>query len=564
MWVSNGVAVANSSVHEQSPKLVSDGSGGVIIIWNETNGVDVPVNLKAQHLNSSGNKNWNPTGIVIRQIFNMSFNSIISDNGGAFICWQEGGTGLIQRISSDGQLLWNPNGIKFILSNTFGFAYPKMISDGQGGIIASGYGHYFQDKIFAQRINSNGARLWGDSLGSVLFTSTSAGEANFPNLCSDGDGGAIVSFYKNRNYPLAGGSYSLFAQRVNPNGVIQWDASGVAVCDNDTVYYSSPIQLISDGNGGTIVTWMDSPLGSTFLDIKSQKINSSGNVLWGTKGLQITNVIGDDHYPVLIGDESGGCIVSWEDGGGRGLGGINIFAQRIYSNGTFQWRQNGIPINNNNNNQIRPNIIGNGSNEVIISWLNGNGASIYCNKFSTNKINLTGQIQGFYNAGINSSVGDTITLRIRNNTSPYTVINTFKGKSDINGFISFNSPYLDNNVPYYLEVKHRNTIETWSKVPVPFIPSLGLVYDFSTDQAKAFSNNLIQVDNSPNVFAFYNGDVNHDGTIDASDLSGVENDVANSISGYVVTDLNGDDFVDASDLSVVENNVSLGVSVITP
>ena len=91
-----------------------------------------------------------------------------------------------------------------------------------------------------------------------------------------------------------------------------------------------------------------------------------------------------------------------------------------------------------------------------------------------------------------------------------------------------------------------------------------MVYDFSTDQAKAFSNNLIQVDNSPNVFAFYNGDVNHDGTIDASDLSGVENDVANSISGYVVTDLNGDDFVDASDLSVVENNVSLGVSVITP
>ena len=47
-------------------------------------------------------------------------------------------------------------------------------------------------------------------------------------------------------------------------------------------------------------------------------------------------------------------------------------------------------------------------------------------------------------------------------------------------------------------------------------------------------------------------------------LSLVENDVSNSVSGYVPADFNGDDFADASDLSIVENNAAIGVSAITP
>lgn len=73
-----------------------------------------------------------------------------------------------------------------------------------------------------------------------------------------------------------------------------------------------------------------------------------------------------------------------------------------------------------------------------------------------------------------------------------------------------------------------------------------------------------QVDITPAVFAFFGGDVNQDRIIDAADLSSVENDAANSVSGYVITDITGDDYVDAGDLSIVENNASLGVNAIIP
>ena len=72
------------------------------------------------------------------------------------------------------------------------------------------------------------------------------------------------------------------------------------------------------------------------------------------------------------------------------------------------------------------------------------------------------------------------------------------------------------------------------------------------------------IDNSPIRYAFYSGDINQDGSIDASDLSAVDNGASVSASGYVAADVNGDSFVDAADQSIVDNNAFNSVSVITP
>ena len=128
----------------------------------------------------------------------------------------------------------------------------------------------------------------------------------------------------------------------------------------------------------------------------------------------------------------------------------------------------------------------------------------------------------------------------------------------------FTFPNAQNNVPYYVEVKHRNALETWSADPVTFVSDNASIA-FSVDAIYAYGNNEIQVDNSPyNVFAFYSGDVNQDGTIDASDVSEVDNDSYISLSGYVNTDVTGDNFVDAEDVSIVDNNAFNAVSVVRP
>ena len=89
-------------------------------------------------------------------------------------------------------------------------------------------------------------------------------------------------------------------------------------------------------------------------------------------------------------------------------------------------------------------------------------------------------------------------------------------------------------------------------------------YDFTTAATKAFGDNMKQVDSSPVEFAVYSGDVNKDGTVDATDLSLIDNDATAFAGGYIVTDLTGDDFVDGTDFSIADNNAANFVGVVRP
>ncbi|MBL0108659.1 MAG: hypothetical protein IPP52_15615 [Ignavibacteria bacterium] len=127
------------------------------------------------------------------------------------------------------------------------------------------------------------------------------------------------------------------------------------------------------------------------------------------------------------------------------------------------------------------------------------------------------------------------------------------------GSFAFNNSPIGN---YYIKLIHRNCIETWSSNP----QSLNGIsnYDFTSASSQAFGNNLKQADTAPLRYAFFSGDINQDGTIDASDVSSVENDVFNSVSGYITTDVTGDDFADAQDVSIADNNAFNSVSAVTP
>ena len=175
-------------------------------------------------------------------------------------------------------------------------------------------------------------------------------------------------------------------------------------------------------------------------------------------------------------------------------------------------------------------------------------------------------IQGFYNSSTNRlNRKDTVRAFLRNIFSPYNIIDSSKSNIDS---VTFTGNFLFANASsgtYYIVLKHRNSIETWSKSGGEVYNSgTSFSFNFNSDSSQAYGMNMIRVSNFPLTYAIYNGDVNQDNTIDASDLSLVENDVSNSVSGYVKTDITGDDFADAGDLSIAENNSANSVGVIIP
>nr|HPI54476.1 CARDB domain-containing protein [Chitinophagaceae bacterium] len=155
---------------------------------------------------------------------------------------------------------------------------------------------------------------------------------------------------------------------------------------------------------------------------------------------------------------------------------------------------------------------------------------------------------------------DTVTVELRNATTlavEYSVNGILKTNGSMKAFFPLEA--LGNT--YYVVVKHRNSMETWSALPLS-ITTL-TPYDFTTAANKAYGDNQLEIE--PGVFALFTGDVNQDGFIDSFDFPALDNDIFNGVNiEYVNTDLNGDGFVDSFDFPIFDTNSYNGVSVIAP
>ena len=179
-------------------------------------------------------------------------------------------------------------------------------------------------------------------------------------------------------------------------------------------------------------------------------------------------------------------------------------------------------------------------------------------------LNITALIEGFYTASTNLMVRDTMRVYLHTNSSPYSVVDSALTYLSTTGTGSVTFANAVNSVNYYIRLKHRNGLETWSASPGQQFTASALSYDFTTAASKSFGSNMKQVDAAPVEFAIFSGDVEQSGDIDVSDLIDINNDQINFTSGYVRTDCNGDDFVDSQDIVIAYNNSINFVSLIRP
>ncbi|MBK8550262.1 MAG: hypothetical protein IPL53_04060 [Ignavibacteria bacterium] len=169
-------------------------------------------------------------------------------------------------------------------------------------------------------------------------------------------------------------------------------------------------------------------------------------------------------------------------------------------------------------------------------------------------------IQGFYNAGSNIQVSDTINVKLRNTVSPYAVVDNSPAVVSSSG-IAVLSFSIAPAGTYYLAITHRNSIETWSSAGVVLTSGS---YNLSTASTQAYGSNLMQVDTSPLRFAVYGGDQNQDGFVNLTDVVNVYNNASGFVDGYKSTDMNGDNITDLTDVVLTYNNSLNFVSVKRP
>ena len=289
---------------------------------------------------------------------------------------------LFAGIPQDASAAWPPFG-RAVSTAVGDQLAPSISPDGAGGVIIAWVDFRGAPvNLFARRVLVSGELdpAWpadGRALRTnPLALGTESGNPGPPGIVPDGSGGAIVIWEDRRSSLTAP---DIFAQHVLASGAVDaaWPANGLAVSATEGVQ-DFP-SLISDGAGGAIVTWMDGRAGTNGVDIYAQHVLLSGRVdpSWPSNGVSVSAAGGPQTSPTIVGDGSGGAIITWSDGRSVTTD-FDIYAQHLLQSGVVDpsWRVNGLPVSTAPLGQFEPKIASDGSHGAVITWYdNQNGSN---------------------------------------------------------------------------------------------------------------------------------------------------------------------------------------------
>jgi hypothetical protein len=331
-WAPDGIPVGTVATHYQhsSPSITSDGSGGAIVAWEDwRQDSGDQYTTRAQRISEAGSIMWMAGGVALNNTTSQSNGStqIISDgSGGAIVTWDEwvgpypGGNRDVfaQKVNSNGSVAWDPNGLT-LCSETDGQRLPFLAGDGSGGaiIVWGDYRSGTKEILYAQKVTSGGVVQW---TANGIQVSSQGAPYGHHRMISDGNGGAIIA------YQGQSGSFSTtWAQLVNADGLTQWTNDGIAIGGDGR----NP-QILSDGANGAIITWEDGQG-----NILAQRMSSSGTELWTSGGIYVCKNMQNQWSPQIASDGAGGAIISWDDYRNDAVSSTDIYAQLVTATGAL-------------------------------------------------------------------------------------------------------------------------------------------------------------------------------------------------------------------------------------
>jgi len=371
VWATDGVRVAEGDGTQFNVDLCPDGAGGAILVWDDQRTTANWRDLYAQRLDADGNRVWADGGALVCDANRpQSEPAILADGaGGAFISWidNRGAFGTYddiyaQRIDADGVSQWLANGVP-VATTSGSERYPRVVSDGDGGVIVAFW--RLGSALRAQRLSGAGAAQWA-----VDGVAASVAAVNYPpfDLVSDGANGAIMVWE-------AATSQQVYAQRLAAaNGASLWPGD-MPVCDAGAS--ATFPTAISDGVGGAYVTWQDNRLGEGS-DIYAQRIDGTGAPHWTVDGLLLSDEPTYIPYPRISSDGEGGAVVSWID---TRLGGRSFYAQRLQPDGTEEWTSEGVLVSKHDDGtELHP--LYDGVGGTILTFRGDNPGSVYAKRIT--------------------------------------------------------------------------------------------------------------------------------------------------------------------------------------
>jgi hypothetical protein len=305
---------------------------------------------------------WINNGVAIRQGVHIEWQRTADIGEDLIFAWsdtRQGGRDIYaQKVNNEGEKLWGENGL--IIVGTEGRQEdPILISDGNGGayIVWVDYKDEPEDgDIYAQYVLSDGTLAWtSEGIG----LATNSGKQVSPNMSSDGQGGAYV-IWKD----LESSSYGhIYGTHLSLDGALSI-GTGVPTLSNNS--YHNNVSIEKAGQGHAVLVWSDDVL-TDDANIRTQRINQNCQTLWSTTeegGLMLSSAPNNQLYPKVTYYNEDYSVTVWEDHRNSAEFG-DIYYQFLDVNGNQILTDQGEPVCDDNASQIKPRVKASSSSQYV-------------------------------------------------------------------------------------------------------------------------------------------------------------------------------------------------------
>ena len=381
--------ICNASGAQSSVVALADGNGGTYSLWIDKRNGNAGTAVYGQHMDSLGVPLWAVNGkplaeAVSKEIWQMT---AISWQNGILLSWVQGGFGsggdtlFCNYYDHDGISIWaqptvvankqgsiiyvNGGGLNIIPNDSGATIINSVTFNGGNDIMTfnrvdfSGNLRWPLDSMFYQGNGFYYASASDNHNG--FYVSASTGGLGYPiyvghfdlqgnqtisspvNVCGSagGRGNSAWNIFADAdtNGYVVWGSYGnndISVSKIKPDGSMPWsDVKSVCTADGT----QDIPDAVFDGTN-IYVTWNDGRPGASNAYIYMQKLDTAGNALWSSDGIEISNLNSYIPVPKII--KSGNNIyAAYLVGGG-------FRSQQVQPDSSVVWYQNGVVINVNN------------------------------------------------------------------------------------------------------------------------------------------------------------------------------------------------------------------------
>ncbi|HPL51928.1 MAG TPA: FlgD immunoglobulin-like domain containing protein [Candidatus Cloacimonas acidaminovorans] len=346
--------------------------GGAIYVWSDTKLGER--DLWAQKVDGAGNMVWGEPVLIDGKPDRQEDPVITrtSDNN-YVIAWIDFSADLdgdvyAQKIDGEGNLLWQEGGVPVCTLAGMQIAL-NMEPDNEGGVYIIWVDSRNPSKdLFGQRLSANGSPLW---IVNGIPIATGLGDEMQNTMLPDGEGGMIIAY----THSYAGND-DLYAKRFNANGTMVWQNTLVI---SEAEGSQSDIRMAALNDGNFVFTWADKRSADT--DIYAQKINLTGDLLWGSYLIVYSDQNGlarPQVNPRIVKTSDNGVIIVWEDFR-LDTQNPDLFAQKISASGIKQWSEEGIALCTAEFAQLGPRLASDNNGGCFVVWddlRNGNAPNV--------------------------------------------------------------------------------------------------------------------------------------------------------------------------------------------